>query len=60
MGPRSEDTWQSGSKSSAMSISVRSHSPVIGHYDEQSVPEPPVSRKSGRATRKPTRSIEEC
>ena len=38
-----------------LEVDDHDHPPVIGHYDEQSVPEPPVSRKSGRATRKPTR-----
>ena len=42
-----------------LEVDEHEHPPVIGHYDEQSVPEPPVSRKSGRPTRKPTRYIEE-
>ena len=43
-----------------LEVDDHEHPPVIGHYDEQSVPEPPVSRKYDRATRKPTRYIEEC
>ena len=43
-----------------LEVDDHEHPPVIGHYDEQSVPEPSVSVKSGRATRKPTRYIEEC
>ena len=37
-----------------LEVDDHDHPPVIGHYDEQSVPE----RKSGRATRKLTRYIE--
>ena len=43
-----------------LEVDDHDHPPVIGQYDEQSVTEPPVPRKSDRATRKPTRYIEEC
>ena len=41
-----------------LEVDDHDHPPVIGHYDEQSVPEPPVSMKSGRATRKLNRYID--
>ena len=55
-----ETTLTSFQPDGMLEVDDHDHPPVIGHYVEQSVPEPPVSRKSDRATRKPTRYIEEC